>query len=377
MNPKPSGNTAIDQYLTELENEELAPWEQDQKALDTEDWFEQVAADFLAKPAIDPTLEEILEATKAFTRKNFALRAGLLYRQQLQNTPDYETVLALEPDLLRLAGEANWLASHTSLLDAQATIHEYKQREADHNKAIIQWAVETLMPKLEGSSVVKITRSTKKPKNMLASCPPAILAKVGVRYKSILERAIDPKVVDQELGKSSAIIELCEWMAAASGRAMPSEGIALAMLWSSKERKQWIYGLVEYATELVNLVALAQALDPLLKPRKYLCYFQKKSEATLYRGQEELEAMIKNMQADKLLPTYDQSDDQSEVDFYDNERDSAGWDEETVQELDPRFARHATGEDNENPPAVAPPANAPKPEPTLAERLRAKRLGLS
>jgi len=64
-----------------------------------EDWFEQAASDFLAQPAIDPTFDAILEATKIFTGKNFALRAGYLYRQQLQNMPSYEIVCKLEQGL--------------------------------------------------------------------------------------------------------------------------------------------------------------------------------------------------------------------------------------------------------------------------------------
>lgn len=362
MSPKPSGNTAIDQYLNELENEELAPWEQDQKAQDTEDWFEQVAADFLAKPAIDPTLEEILEATKAFTRKNFALRAGLLYRQQLQNTPDYETVLALEPDLVRLAGEANCLAEAV----ADPTIPEQEVEEAReaYKKELVHWAVQVLMPKLEGSKVVKVTRSTKKAKNILAQCAPQLVAQLGMKYKALLEQRIEQSAIYHPLANSVPGCAVREWLGAYTGRETAPSAVLINLLWSKQEQRQWLYGLVEYATELIELVAHAKRLDPDLRPTKYLCYFQKKSEATLYRGQEELEAMIKNMQADKLLPTYQGTGGVDE--------DMAPWEkpsEEEPVELDP--------------PAVAPPAIAPKPEPkpakepTLAERLRAKRLGLS
>lgn len=372
MSKQQASKSSVDEYLDELELDEAQ--ESDDLA-----WLEEQASSFLAQPEVDETLQEILDATKAFTRKNFSLRAGLLYRQQLQNTPSYEVVQSLEAALIELAGEANRVAHAQANPDLAADKKQSIQHQ--HNKSIVEWAVEELMPALEGTEVVKITRSTKKPKNMLASCPPAILAKVGARYKSVLERAIDPKVVDQELGKSSAIIELREWMAAASGRSLPSEGIALAMLWSSKERKQWIHGLVEYAQALIELVAIAQELEPTLRPSKYLCYYQKRSESTLYRGQEELNAMIENMRADRLLPSLNADDElaeweqsqASEADLYDNERDSAGWDEETVQELDQRFARHATGETNEAlPPAVASSQSAPSL--SLRDRLRAKRL---
>lgn len=350
MSTEKQTNASIDAYLEELEHEELAPWEQDAKHEQTEAWFEKAAADFLAKPEVDPTLEEILEATKQFTRKNFALRAGLLYRQQLQNTPDYETVIELENDLLRLAGEANWLVNHYPAKGATlAAKIEHKVREQKLQKQIIQWAAETLLPKLAGSKVVKVTRSTKKPKSILADCPPAMLAQLGIKYKELLEQFINPNDILMPLATSVAGCNVREWMGQYAQRDTAPENVLICTLWTTKERNQWLYGLVEYATGLVNLVANASALDSTIKPRKYLCYFQKKSEATLYRGQEELEALVKNMQADKLLPVYD------------NERDSADWDLDTVQEL----PTHATDESNER--VTKPASSGPN---TATQRLR-------
>lgn len=330
------------------------------------DWLEKQASDFLARPEIDETMQEILDATKAFTRKNFSLRAGLLYRQQLQNTPNYETVQQLEKGLQELAGEANRVAQARTDSSLSEQAKSSTQREFD--KRVVEWAVETLMPALEGSEVVKITRSTKKAKNMLASCPPAILAKVGARYKAILATAIDPKRVELELAQTEPVRELREWMAAASGRELPKPGIAIAMLWSAKERKQWIHGLVEYAQALIELVAIAQELDPSLRPSKYLCYYQKRSESTLYRGQEELEAMIENMRADRLLPSLDID---KELDEWEHAEKPAASIEPS--ELDPRYAMLAKGEDNEqHPPAVAPAPSAPPL--SLRERIAARRL---
>lgn len=369
-------SASIDAYLEGLENEELAPWEQDAKSEQTDEWFERAAADFLSKPEVDPTLEEILEATKQFTRKNFALRSGLLYRQQLQNTPSYETIMELEEELLELAGEAN------RVHEAQANPDIYADRKASiqssFNQRIIKFSAEILMPKLAGSKVVKVTRSTKKPKSILAKCPSAMFAQLGIKYKELLECHIDPSEIMMPLANSVAGCNVREWMGEYTGRDTAPENVLICTLWTGKERKQWLYGLVEYATELVNLVAHASALDPTIKPRKYLCYFQKKSEATLYRGQEELEALVKNMQADKLLPDYGTGEaDSTSPEWqvpYDNERDSAGWDEETVQELDPRFATHATGETNEKPERTLKPAKGPNTATLrLRERMAARR----
>lgn len=341
---------SVEDYLAELEEDELL-----ESA--SADWLDQQAADFLAKPEVDPTMESILEATKAFTRKNFSLRAGMLYRQQLQNTPDYETVVQLEPALLELAGAANCLAH---IQDP----HEYAKEESLYNERVIGWALEELAPALEGSEVVKITRSTKKAKNILAQCPPALMARLGIEYQQLLRRHLKPHAINEALVESAPAVEVRQWLAQVTGRAVPPGAVLLGLLWSAKERKQWAFGLIEYAQSLVELVATAQGLDPQLKPRKYLCYYQRKSESTLHRGQEELQAMIANMRADNMLPSL-------EADLYDNERDSAGWDEDTVQ--DTRFAMHATGETNEtlDPPAVAPAPSAPKV--SLRDRLRAKR----
>lgn len=325
MSSKTNPIDSIEDYMDGIAEEEAKHWAEEETGIDKHsDWFEKAAADFLAKPAIDPTLEEILEATKQFTRKNFALRSGLLYRQQLQNTPSYETVMEIEDTLIELAGEANRV--HEAKTNSDLYEDRKQSIEAAFNKRLIQWAAEDLLPKLAGSSVVKVTRSTKKPKSILADCPPAMFSQLGIKYKALLEQFINPNDIMMPLANSVAGCNVREWMGEYTGRATAPENVLICTLWTAKERKQWLYGLVEYATELVGLVAHASALDSTIRPRKYLCYFQKKSEATLYRGQEELEALVKNMQADKLIPVYD------------NERDSAGWDLDTVQDAEYRTA---------------------------------------
>lgn len=303
MNTKRNPIDSIEEYLDEVAEEEAAGWEQDVSTSEHADWFDKQAADFLAKPEVDPTMEEILEATRAFTRKNFALRSGLLYRQQLQNTPSYEIIMELEPMLVELAGEANRV--HEAKANADLYDDRKQSIEQAHQKRLVQWAVEELLPQLEGSKVVKVTRSTKKPKTLLAQCPSHMFAQLGIKYKELLEKCISPNKIYMPLANSIAGCNVREWMGRYTQRDTAPESVLISTLWSAKERKQWLYGLVEYATELVNLVAHASALDPTMKPRKYLCYFQKKSEATLYRGQEELEALVKNMQADHLLPDYE------------------------------------------------------------------------
>ena len=264
------------------------------------EWFEQAAADFLAKPSIDPTMQEILDLTKAFTRKNFSLRAGLLFRQQLQNTPDYETVVALEDDLLAMAGEADCLGSVMPVGSGAQSPERVEQQ-----RRLVKWAVESLAPRIAGSKVVKVTRSTKKPKNILAQCPTTLLTQLGMKYKELLEHYLQPQELYDRLAHSVAGENVRVWLGEYTGRDTAPQEVLISLLWTKKEQKQWIYGLVEYAAELVELVMTAMQLDPDLRPSKYLCYFQKKSEATLYQGQEELEQLIKNMQADNLLPEYE------------------------------------------------------------------------
>lgn len=328
---------SVEDYLSSFDDDDLL-----ENA--SMEWLDKQAADFLSKPEVDPTMESILEATKAFTRKNFSVRAGLLYRQQLQNTPDYETVVQLEPALLELAGEANCLA-HIQDSD------EHAKAESAYNERVISWALEELAPAIEGSEVVKITRSTKKPKNILAQCPPALMARLGIEYQQLLRQHLKPAEINGPLVESAPAVEIRQWLAQVTGREVPPGAVLLGLLWSSKERKQWAFGIIEYAMALIELVATAQGLDPQLKPRKYLCYYQRKSESTLHRGQEELQAMIANMRADNMLAQAEQAISEWESGA------STQSESVTPDELDP--------------PAVAPAPSAPKL--SLKDRLRAKR----
>ena len=281
-----------------------------------EDWFEQAASDFLAQGPSDPVLEDILEATRVFTRKNFSLRAGYFYRQQLQNTPSYEVVCELEASLVQLAGVANWLAANPPLdnthymgsaayQEQQLVADEWKAQEAAHTKEVLVWAIEMLAPKLEGTHVIKVTRSTKKPNSAVSRIPEAVFTALALEYKELIATIINPKQLLPKLVAGQAWNMAMQSLASNEGSYVSALTL-FNILWSKKEQNQWAYGLVEYANALVGLVAYAQSRDPQLKPRKYLCYFQKKAEATLYRGQEELDAMVATMQADNLLTTHTQ-----------------------------------------------------------------------
>jgi len=303
-------------YLTKerlLEDEGLEEGDEGEGASNTseEDWFEKAASDFLAQGASDPVFDAILEATKVFTRKNFALRAGHLYRQQLQNIPSYELVCTLEKKLVELAGEANWLAANTPLdnthylgsaayQEQELVASEWKAKEAAHKSAVIQWAYETLMPKLEGTNVIKVTRSTKKANKAMLAVPAATLIAMSLEYKALIEQFIKPGTFLPKLTAGAAWKETMKVLSAKSGKEISGHAL-YNILWSKKEQDQWIYGLLEYANALLAVVTYAQSRDPNLAPRKYLCYFQKKSEATLYRGQDELDAMVATMRADNML----------------------------------------------------------------------------
>jgi hypothetical protein len=339
----------------------------------SDDWFEQAASDFLSATNNDPVFEDILEATRGFTRKNFAMRAGLLYRQQLQNTPSYEVVCELEDDLVRLSGVANGLAANAPQMDNPHKLGTFKYGALDaqqagwkadkskHTSEIVAWAIEVLAPKLTNTSVVKVTKSTKKAKGAILLVPDASMTALSLEYKVLLEEHINPRTLLPKLVVGDGWVAVRRQLAKVGGHSITDLSL-LNALWSKKEQNQWAYGLVEYANALIGLVAYAAGRDPMLKPRKYLCYFQKKSEATLYRGQEELDAMIANMQADNLLarppakpgtrpPTVIIDDPQP----------------------DPQFAMLAQGEDNEQP-APEEQANPSTGVQSLREKLQAKRL---
>jgi len=170
-------------YLASESAAHLLEGEEGASNTSEEDWFEHAASAFLAEGDEDPVFEAILEATRVFTRKNFALRAGYLYRQQLQNTPSYELVVELEDrGLVDLAGEANWLAANPPLdnthflgsaayQEQELVADEWKARDAAQSSAVIKWAIETLAPRLEGTNVIKVTRSTKKAKGAILKIP--------------------------------------------------------------------------------------------------------------------------------------------------------------------------------------------------------------
>jgi len=269
-------------YLTKerfLEDEGLEEEEGEGTAnTSEEDWFEQAASDFLAQGASDPVFDAILEATKVFTRKNFALRAGHLYRQQLQNIPSYELVCTLEQGMVELAGEANWLAANTSLAanthhlgsaeysEQELVASEWKDRDAAHKSAVIKWALETLMPKLEGTSVIKATRSTKKANNAMLAVPAATLIAMSLEYKALIEQFIKPGTFLPKLAAGTAWKETMQVLSAKSGKKISGSAL-YNILWSKKEQDQWIYGLLEYANALLAVVTYAQSRDPSLAPR--------------------------------------------------------------------------------------------------------------
>jgi len=213
--------------------------------------------------------------------------------------------------MVELAGEANWLAANTPLDNThvmgsteyteQATLaDQWKAKDAAHSTAVMKWTIYTLMPELEGTSVIKVTRSTKKAKGAILKIPNALLLSLGFEYKTLLGTSINPKQLLPKLVAGESWLAVRECFPQADGE--PMSNLALFnLLWSKKEQNQWAHSLLEYANALVGLVAYAQSLDPHLAPRKYLCYFQKKSEATLYRGQDELDAMVATMRADNML----------------------------------------------------------------------------
>jgi len=128
----------------------------------------------------------------------------------------------------------------------------------------------------------------------------------------LLETTINPKQLIPKLVAGEGWRTVRSGLRQADGE--PASNLALInALWSKKEQNQWAYGLVEYANALVALVAYAQSIDPNLTPRKYLCYFQRKAEATLYRGQDELDAMVATMRADNMLSAPPASAEASEA----------------------------------------------------------------